>query len=263
MICYNCKMPTFAPLDTFCADRARRAGPLIAAALGALLAVGSASADPPGATAPTDVDEQMSFGDELSVSWVLVPAVVRGVDGLATGLERDDFRLAVDGQPTPIASFDADRDVPFSLVVLQDLSGSMANGGKLEAGRRALDCVTQRASAHDQVALASFAAGRTEVEVPFTVERPVLAEAADRWRAWGTTALHDAVAWLPEIRLEARAGRVAALLVTDGRDNASRLDPETVRSMVRQAEVPVYVLALHGVVDDEIAEPSADDGPPA
>lgn len=189
---------------------------------------------------------KLGFTEEASVSWVLVPVVVRNRRGYVEDLKAKHFRLWVDDQPQPFETFDRGTDAPFSLIHLQDLSGSMANGGKLEASRRTLRYFLAHARPGDELALASFAAGRTRVEVPFTGETAVIEEALSLWRAHGTTALYDAIAWLPDIDVGHRHLRRGALLITDGADNASELAPETARNMVRAAQLPVYVLALRG-----------------
>jgi Ca-activated chloride channel family protein len=198
------------------------------------------------------------FEDEVAVSWVLVPVVVRSSRGFVEDLTVEDFRLWVDGRRVAIESFDSSTDVPLSLVWLQDLSGSMANGGKLAAGRRALELFLTRSQPSDTFALATFAGGRLEVEVPFTSDRQALREAADRWRGWGTTSLHDAVAWVPEVSAEGPHPRRAAVLVTDGVDNASVIQPAAARMLVRRARLPVYVL---GMTAAELPEGGADGDP--
>ena len=61
-------------------------------------------------------------------------------------------------------------------------------------------------------------------------------EAVATWEAYGTTALHDAIARLPEIAGAARFPRRAALLITDGVDNASSISAAEARELVRRAE---------------------------
>lgn len=206
----------------------------------------SAGAWAQGESPSPTVEARLTFGETTEVSWVLVPVVVRGEDGFVRGLEPSAFRLFVDGAPTSIESVDAGVDVPYTLVFLQDLSGSMANAGKLEAGRWALRTILDDARAGDRLAVASFASGALDVDVPFTGDLDAVRDAASRWQAYGSTSLHDAIAWLPELQLAADSGRLAAVVVTDGVDNASVLEAESVREMVRRAEVPVYVLALRG-----------------
>jgi Ca-activated chloride channel family protein len=197
------------------------------------------------------------FADQISVSWVLVPVLVRERGGaFVDDLERGDFRLLVDGEPVAIESFDRGRDAPVSLVVLQDLSGSMENGGKIETSRRALRDLVARVRPGDEIALATFAGERLAVDVPFTGNRGALGEAMALWHPYGTTALHDAVAWIPEISSEGRHPKRAVLLVTDGVDNASAIAPDRARGIVERAHLPVYVVGLgtHG------AAPAAENG---
>ncbi len=197
------------------------------------------------------------FTDEASVSWVLVPTLVSRRGSPVNDLDRKDFRLRVDGRATPIASFDTDEENPLTLLYFQDLSGSMANGGKLRASHRALGCLLERARPGDSMSLVTFASGQLMVDVPLTEETSVIAESSETWEAYGQTALHDAVTWIPEIRL-GPGRRPAAILVTDGIDNASVLDAEAARQMVWEAEIPVYVLALRG---SRVSEPGADESP--
>ncbi|MEM7482208.1 MAG: VWA domain-containing protein [Acidobacteriota bacterium] len=188
---------------------------------------------------------QEGFSESISVSLVLVPVVVRERDGgLVTHLDRKDFRLEVAGQEIPIETFDEGGEIPVSLVFLQDLSGSMGNGGKLEVSRHTLEYFLARAKARDEMALASFTDGRLGIDIPFTQDHAVLREALQLWQPYGTTALHDAVAWIPEISDEGRHPKRAVVLVTDGIDNASTIEPALARQMVQKARLPVYVIGL-------------------
>jgi VWFA-related protein len=210
-------------------------------AAGALAA--AAQPPPPDPSPPGGV---ATFDESLSISWLLVPVVVRSRRGHVEGLGKEDFRLFVDGRETPIQELDLGSEVPLSVIYLQDLSGSMANSGKLGASRRAFSSLLDRVGAGDQVALATFAGDRLRIEVPFTGEVLTLREAMAWWEGYGTTALHDAVSVLPDISEEGRSGRRVAVLVTDGVDNASALAPEEAVRIVREARLPVYVIGLTG-----------------
>ena len=184
------------------------------------------------------------FAEEISVGWILVPVVVRSRGGYVRDLEARDFRLAVDGRPVKIREFERRAEAPWSVVILQDVSGSMAEAGKLEASRQALTHFLDRSFPGDEMAVATFAGGETNVDVPFTPDLGAVREAMDSWEAYGTTALHDAIARLPGIAGAARHAKRAAILVTDGVDNASLITPAGAREVVRHAELPVYVLGL-------------------
>ncbi len=101
-----------------------------------------------------------------------------------------------------------------------------------------------KALAGDEFAISIFAGEMFQVDVPFTANLKVVREAVTGWKAYGTTALHDAVARMPQISLEGRNPKRFALLITDGVDNASRLTPEQARAIVQDAQLPTYVLGL-------------------
>jgi Ca-activated chloride channel family protein len=196
-------------------------------------------------TVPLQGQEEATptFEEEVSVGYVLVPLVVRSGAGYADRLDQDDFRLLVDGKPVKVDSFERRADAPASIVFLQDLSGSM-EGTSLQASQQAVQFFLDKSLKGDEFAIATFASDAGQVEVPYTSEMSVLRESVANWKAWGTTALHDAVAWVPNISAEGRNPKRFAVLVTDGIDNASKFTPEQAREIVRQAQLPVYVIGL-------------------
>lgn len=205
-------------------------------------------AKPPAKAAPAAPNQaagaEATFSDQVSVAWILVPVTVRSRSGFVRGLDREDFELRVDGRPARFPDFEPRGEVPWSIVFLQDLSGSMAVGGRLDSSREAIRQFLDGAKFGDEFALASFAGQTTAVDVPFTEDQQPLRETVAAWEAYGRTALHDAVALLPRITGESRNLKRAAVLITDGVDNASRMTPAQARELVRQAELPVYVLGL-------------------
>jgi len=196
------------------------------------------------AQTPAPAPEPPSFQGEVSVGLVLVPVVVRAGSGFAKNLDRKDFRLLVDGKPVPIETFERRSDAPASVVILQDLSGSMASGGKLEKSRNVVRFFLSQELPGDEFSLATFASEGVQVDVPFTTNTSTLSEAIAGWEAYGTTALHDAVARMPQLSLEGHNPKRFAVLVTDGVDNASRMTPEEARAIVQEAQLPTYILGL-------------------
>jgi Ca-activated chloride channel homolog len=225
---------------------APRSGPL-AATLAFLLGFASGagcSQEPP----PAD-----TFQDEVSVGLVLVPVVVRSGGGYAKSLDQDDFRLLIDGKAAKIESFERRSDAPASILVLQDVSGSM-EGERIRMSREAVRFFLDKALAGDEFAISTFAGEMFQVDVPFTANIGTVREAVTAWEAYGTTALHDAVARMPQISLEGRNPKRFALLITDGVDNASRLTPEQARAIVQEAQLPTYVLGLGSGNPYELSE---------
>jgi VWFA-related protein len=174
----------------------------------------------------------------------LVPVVVRTPGGYVNRLDRDDFRLSVEGKPVTIESFETRADAPASVVILQDLSGSMATGNRLERSRRVVRYFLDGSLPGDEFAIASFAGDQTDIEVPFTANKEAVIDAIEEWTGYGTTGLHDAVAWMPDISMESQNPKRFAVLITDGVDNASVIPPEKSREIVRMAQLPTYVIGL-------------------
>lgn len=202
-----------------------------------LLLAGTASSGPPQEPPPG------TFTEEVSVAYVLVPVVVEGPHGPIEGLGSDDFQLLVDGREVKIESFES-GDAPVTLFFLQDLSGSMELVGRLRSSKQVLDHFLEHSAPGDHFAMFTFAGNQVRQAVPLTAEVEHLRRAARSWRPYGTTALHDAVALLPDLVVDRPSARRAVLLVSDGLDNASAIDPTEARRRIRASEIPVYVVGL-------------------
>jgi len=200
---------------------------------------------------PTEVTEpQAEFREHLDVGQVLLPVVVRTTDGHAQDLRVDDFRLFVDGSQVPIRSLDSDFPAPVSVIFLQDLSGSMAIGGRLATSRQFIDCLLDSGRPQDRYSLVTFGSGRVQVELAFSRDRELVRKAMTDWRAFGISGIHDALSWMPEVGLETTSKKRAAVLLTDGLDNASNLNVKKVRLNLARARMPVFVVALHSRSSD-------------
>lgn len=196
------------------------------------------------AQTPPDGRPPSEFSDSVSVSYVLVPVVARSPTGYARKLDRADFRLTVDGVPVAIESFEEGAAAPVSVLFLQDLSGSMSNADKLRLSRLAIARILTSRRVGDQFGLATFADAELRLRVPLSGESEAIEQFMSSWQPYGVTALHDAVFGLPELTDPLRHAKRAAILITDGADNASEMDPGEARNRVRRAELPVYVLGL-------------------
>jgi VWFA-related protein len=235
--------------------RGRRIGRIVAAL--AVLAVLPGAPARLAGDAPAD-QSTPTFSDEVQVAWILVPVIVKGPNGYLNGLEKEDFDLKVDGRSVRFPDFEPRGEAPWSVVFLQDLSGSMGVGGRLEASHEAIDYFLDAARPGDEFALATFAGEDTNIDVPFTEDLAPLRESIASWEGYGKTALHDAVALLPRISSDSRNVKRAAVLITDGVDNASTMTAAQAREIVRQAQLPVYVFGLES--GDPYAPKTSSDG---
>ena len=143
---------------------------------------------------------------------------------LVTGLEQENFRVFEDGVEQEIVRFSSE-DVPVSIGVIFDMSGSMAD--KIDKSRQAAVQFFRTANPQDEFFLVNFN-DRAQLISPFT----------------GLTALFDGVyLGLSQMR-GAHNTKKALLILSDGGDNHSRYSETEVRKFVREADVQIYAIGL-------------------
>jgi Ca-activated chloride channel family protein len=179
------------------------------------------------------------FAPSVDVDVVQVAATVFDERGrLVKGLGPGDFRILEDGEPQELTHFvgsEGERE----LVVAVDMSGSM--GPAMPTCREAVKRFLASLRPIDHVTVLAFN------EAVFTVARRESAperriQAVGRLRAWGSTALFDAVLRGLSL-LEAHRGRRALVLFTDGEDQISHATAADVEKRVEVNATPVYVIA--------------------
>ena len=223
--------------------RAIAAGFLLAGGMTPLLG----QADPTAEDVP-----QANFSDRIAVEWVSVSALVEGNRRPLPTLEPGMFRLFVDGREVDIEEFEPAGEI-VHLLLLQDVSGSMAMRRRLALGQAAYRRLLDQLQPTDKVAVATFAAPGVQLQQPFTDDLGRLRGLEQEWQGWGETALLDAASTIPQLT-RAQWGRTTALLVTDGADNASELPAEEVRMLLSGAGIPVYVFGFDGAPEERSAK---------
>ena len=206
--------------------------------MGLLLA--ALSAQSPG-TEPPPIPSQERFRTGVDV--IAITATVRDANGaLVAGLTRDDFDVFEDGTRQTITQFTAGR-VPVGLGLLLDVSDSM-RGRRLVEARGAVERFLLElldpadeffvvAFNHEPRVIAHWMAGPRD-----------LRSRLDALRAWGGTALYDAVVHaLPLIEQRTRQ-RAALVLISDGADTASDVALRQVRAALTRSDAFVYAIAV-------------------
>jgi Ca-activated chloride channel family protein len=178
---------------------------------------------------------------KANVDLVLVNVTVTdNRDRVISDLRANDFFVLDDKHRQQIRYFSSE-DVPLSLVVVLDSSGSMRN--KYEQARSAAKEFFQCSNPLDEFALVTFAdrprilaeanGSLSEIESALTLVQP-----------GGETALWDAV-YLGLQRLRsARYPRKALLLISDGGDNHSRYSQREIKSVLQEADVQLYAIDI-------------------
>ena len=167
-------------------------------------------------------------------------SVVDPMGRLVTGLQQENFRVYEDGVEQEIVRFSSE-DVPVSIGVIFDMSGSMAD--KIAKSRQAAVQFFRTANPQDEFFLVDFN-DRAQLISPFTASVDELQDRLMYTGAHGMTALFDGVyLGLSQMR-GAHNTKKALLILSDGGDNHSRYSETEVRKFVREADVQIYAIGL-------------------
>lgn len=184
------------------------------------------------------------YEGQVDVNAVVVPVTVRNKAGrVVTGVAPKRFKLYVDGFEVPIRDLDLESDLPISLGFIFDTSGSMM-GRKMSGSQQLIMAFLQHRRPDDQLALWTFGDDRVMERFPFGMGWYLLPRVLETLKPWSTTALYDMVLRVPEVLEKARHHRRAAILLTDGVDNASTISADQAAAVAQRIDTPIYVLGV-------------------
>ncbi len=206
---------------------------------------------------PTPLKKDQNI--RVDVDLVLINVTVTDpYNRLVTGLERENFRISEDKNDQELTHFSSE-DVPISIGVIFDLSGSMGN--KIDKARLAALQFFKTANPQDEFFLVGFN-DRAQLVSRFTTSVEELQTRLMYTQAKGRTALLDAIyRGLSEMR-NARNAKRALLILSDGGDNHSRYNESDVRSFVKESDVQLYAVGIYepygsrGRTPEELSGPS-------
>ncbi|MCY3970526.1 MAG: VWA domain-containing protein [Acidobacteria bacterium] len=185
------------------------------------------------------------FSDEIDVQLVQLQVLVVDRSGRPVrDLKPEDFEIRENRQPRQVETLYVSNDVPLSLGLAIDSSGSMEwiwQQTKSIAGAFLNGALTWR----DQAFLVDFDSTLRLVE-PLTGSKPTLARGLERLFPQGTTALYDAILF-SLLQYGDAPGRRALVVVTDGFDFGSTADPTRAIDFGKRLGVPVYVVAMRSL----------------
>jgi Ca-activated chloride channel homolog len=180
-------------------------------------------------------------GLHLDVDLALVNVTVTDpYNRLVTGLDPDNFRVYEDNVEQELLTFSSE-DVPISIGVIFDFSGSMAN--KIGKAREAAVQFFKTANPQDEFFLVSFNE-RAELTSAFTNSIEDLQSRMMLTVPKGRTALLDAIyLGLSQMR-GAHNGKRALLILSDGGDNHSRYNESDIKRLVKEADTQLYAIGI-------------------
>lgn len=211
----------------------------------------------------------------VNVPLVNLPVIVRDKKGaLVQDLTKTDFALRVDGHPQTIRYFDKDNDLPLTLGLLVDTSGSVrsALSEERDASEAFLDqmLASPPKRAPGQAFLIQFA-HEADLLQSLTSSRPKLREALNQIGAplpdersdnsgdngygryghrgghfGGGTTLYDALYLASNNLMQKQQGRKALVLLTDGEDRGSMETLTSAIAAAQRAETVVYAIYFQG-----------------
>ena len=193
---------------------------------------------------------------KVDVDIVNVLASVRDKRGaLVPNLKKTDFTVFEDGKQQEIKYFAMDADVPLTIGLLVDVSGSQRNVLEVER-RAAAQFFSQVLRKKDMAFLISFGP-ETQLEQDFTGSTRLLQEALNKLQVQsGVGGLHpgpvptagpprgtlyyDAVYLAAEEKLKGEVGRKVIVAITDGVDQGSRMTINQAVEAAQKSDVVVY-----------------------
>jgi Ca-activated chloride channel homolog len=176
---------------------------------------------------------------------------------IVTGLEPDNFRVFEDNIEQEVVNFSSE-DVPISIGVILDRSGSMAN--KLGKAKEAAFQFFKTANPEDEFFLVGFNE-RAQLLSPFTNNVEDLQSRMLSASAKGKTALLDAIyLGLSQMR-GAHSGKRALLIISDGGDNGSRYSEKDIKQLVREADTQLYSVGIFDPFEFRSRTPEELNGP--
>jgi VWFA-related protein len=227
----------------------------------------SVDAPPPPSRAPGPADEGPILHDsqtlKVNVNLVDVYFSARDKDGYVTSLSKDSCQIAEDKQPQTIKRLTLEKNLPLTIGILLDTSGSQKNVLPLEqdAGSRFLrEVVTPK----DEAFLISFDVNVDELadftnsprELTRAINKASINEASSSAGVPGIgggpfptsnprgTLLYDAIYLGSHDKLQAQAGRKVIIVLTDGQDQGSQYRIKDAIEAAQKANVIVYPILI-------------------
>ncbi|MEO8035466.1 MAG: VWA domain-containing protein, partial [Acidobacteriota bacterium] len=181
------------------------------------------------------------FMEEVNVHLVELPTTVALNGKPLSTLSESSFKVLDEGKPIKISKFEYVKNLPLAIGMAIDTSGSMLPRMN-EAQKAGAQFLTNVMKQGDKAFLVAFS---TE---PQLIQKwsPRLADVnagLAKLRAEESTALYDAVVY-SLYNFIGQKGQKALIVITDGKDTASRFSYEQALEYARRAAVPIYGIGI-------------------
>ncbi len=186
-----------------------------------------------------------------NVNLVRVVATVKTQTGQIVGtLGKDEFEIYDNGVKQQVAVFEHQTEMPLSVVLMVDTSGSTAKELKYEAdsASRFFHALLGEGNLQDTSALYTFNWEIREQQ-PYTRDLKALDGRLKLMHGEAGTAMYDAV-YLGAQRLESRQGRKVIVVVTDGGDTVSKVSVHKALEAAQLADAVIYAIVVMPITND-------------
>jgi VWFA-related protein len=183
------------------------------------------------------------YMETMEINLVELPVSVSDRGGVPiANLEAANFTVLENAKPMKITNFNFAANLPISVGVLIDHSGSMEK--RMDDAKAAANAFFRRTiKKHDRAFIAAFATDPSR-NTPFVSEISTLEAQVDAIpKAAGGTALYDSIV-TGLYRFRNVQGRKALIVLTDGEDTTSRLAWNDMLAYARAARVPLYFIGI-------------------
>jgi len=158
-----------------------------------------------------------------------------------TGLSKEAFTILEDGVQQVLDGFEVVTNLPLSLGIAIDTSGSM-EASLVDAQKAANEFLKDVMTSRDRCFLINFD-NEPQLVTRFTTDRERLAQAMAGMRAQGSTALWDAIVY-GLFQYQGVRGRKAYVILTDGEDRSSKFSFDAAVDYAKKSGVALYFIGL-------------------
>ena len=247
--CYNTRMQSSGPFETGFRGKSAKVLTLLAA-LGILSFSPWLLLETLSAVQSTDDDPNQTITVDVELVNVFFTVTDRGGQ-LFTGLTRDDLMVYEDDVLQTITNFDSETDLPLTIALLVDTSGSIRDRLRFEQEAAIEFFHSTLERRRDQGMLIAFDSG-VDLLQDFTDDPERLANAVRSIRAGGGTSLYDAIYLaITEKIINEPEGRRVMIVISDGDDNASRYSMTETLEAAQRNNVSIYTISTNSVANFE------------
>ena len=193
---------------------------------------------------------------KVTVNLVNLYMSVRDKNGYITNLHKDDCSIQEDKEPQKIKNFTQEKNLPLTIGILLDTSGSQRNVLPLEQESGAT-FLKEVLTPKDEAFLISFDINidlladytNSPREIKHAIDKAQINTGAGTGSVTGNgtargTLLYDAVYLAANEKLRQEAGRKIIVMLTDGGDQGSQETLKTATEAAQKANAIVYVILI-------------------